>query len=132
MNELTFLLPWPPSVNVMWRSPRSGRLAGRTLLSAAGRSYRQAVADAMILQRVPWHSFKGKLGVHITAHPPDRRRRDLDNLPKAALDGLQHAGVIVDDSEIDELRIVRSRIVENGRLIVLVWELPCDTQREVA
>ncbi|WP_273704146.1 hypothetical protein [Candidatus Accumulibacter vicinus] len=29
-------LPFPPSVNSMWRTPRSGPLAGRTMLSEDG------------------------------------------------------------------------------------------------
>ena len=33
--------------------------------------------------------------------PPDRRRRDLDNLYKCLFDALGHAGVYEDDSQID-------------------------------
>lgn len=43
----------------------------------------------------------------IKASPPDRRARDLDNILKALLDALAHAGVYADDSEIDELHIYR-------------------------
>ena len=41
MVELT--LPWPPSVNGYWRHPTTGKLAGRHLISEAGRAYREAV-----------------------------------------------------------------------------------------
>ena len=103
-------LPFPPSVNSMWRTPRSGPLAGRTMLSEDGRRYRRAVADAVLEARMP-----------------DRRKRDLDNLPKAVLDGLTHAGVWLDDGQIDDLRVWRSdrmgrcvlvtiRVIESAQL----------------
>lgn len=47
--------------------------------------------------------------VQITVTPPDRRRRDKDNLLaslKAAFDGAQDAGLIADDSGLTYLPIV--------------------------
>lgn len=98
-------------------------MAGRVLLSQDGRSYRKACADAVLMQRVPRHRLLGKLAVKLTVNPPDRRARDLDNLPKGILDGLKHAGVIVDDSEIDDLHIVRDRVYPLGRIVVEIDEL---------
>lgn len=46
-----------------------------------------------------------QLKVTITAYRPDNRRRDLDNLLKAVLDALTHAGVYEDDHLICDLRI---------------------------
>lgn len=54
---------------------------------------------------------------------PDRRRRDLDNMPKALFDGLTHAGVWTDDSQIDDLRIVRSWAA-GGCVVVRIEALP--------
>ena len=39
------------------------------------------------------------------AFRPDRRRRDLDNLLKALLDSMTHAGVMQDDALIEDLRV---------------------------
>ncbi len=97
MIELT--LPWPPSTNTYWRT-----FQGRMIISAKGREYRKAVADQVLIQRGA-KSLAGKLVVEIEAWRPDNRRRDLDNLLKAALDGCTHAGVWVDDSNIVDLRI---------------------------
>lgn len=54
---------------------------------------------------------------------PDRRIRDLDNIKKALLDSLTHAGVYKDDFQIDDLRVVRREVVKGGYVIVHVAEL---------
>jgi crossover junction endodeoxyribonuclease RusA len=97
MIEIT--LPWPPSVNTYWRN-----FDGRMIISAKGREYRETVGDQMTVQRMVKH-YAGPLRVVIEAWRPDKRRRDLDNLLKATLDGLAHAGVYEDDSQIVDLRI---------------------------
>jgi crossover junction endodeoxyribonuclease RusA len=99
MMPLQITLPWPPSVNAYWRT-----VQGRMLISEAGRDYRKAVADQMLLQRAQKH-FDGPLQLTVEAYRPDKRRRDLDNLLKATLDSLAHAGVYEDDSQIQDLRI---------------------------
>jgi len=110
-------LPWPPSVNTYWRSPNTGKLAGRTLISEKGRSYRRAVIDTIMAAGIP-KAAAGRLDVTLTAFPPDRRRRDLDNLPKSILDALTHAKVIEDDSLIDRLLIERGPTHPDGKVRV--------------
>jgi len=58
--------------------------------------------------------------VRIDAYPPDKRRRDLDNIQKALLDALVHADVIEDDSLIDALSIQRHEAKEEGEVIVRI------------
>lgn len=55
-------------------------------------------------------------GNKIIAEPPDKRRRDLDNILKAPLDALTHAGLLIDDEQFDEINIVRGQLVPGGRL----------------
>lgn len=117
MIEIT--LPWPPSVNSYWRTPRSGPLAGRTMISEAGREYRAAVADQVLIQRAA-HRLAMPLSVDIEVIEPDRRVRDLDNLLKATLDSLTHAGVWEDDHQIDELRVWRIRGRIGGMLKIRI------------
>lgn len=115
-SGITLTMPWPPSVNKYWRT-----FQGRMIISAEGRSYRKAVADQVLIQRGAKH-YTGKLRVQIEAFRPDNRRRDLDNLLKAVLDGCTHAGVWEDDSNIVDLRIYWADTV-GGMLKVKVSEI---------
>ncbi len=122
-QSFVITLPWPPSVNTYWRSIMKGPLAGRVLLSEKGRDYRKAVAAAVFAQQIPVNGLTGKLAVWIHCMPPDRRARDLDNLPKGVLDSLHHAGVIRDDCDIDDLRITRFAIRPGGQLQIQISEI---------
>ena len=115
-SGITLTLPWPPSVNRYWRT-----FQGRMIISAEGRSYRKAVAEQVLIQRGAKH-YAGKLGVNIEAFRPDKRRRDLDNLLKATLDGCTHAGVWEDDSNVVDLRIYWADTI-GGMIKVHVREL---------
>lgn len=112
-------LPWPPSANRYWRHPDKGRLKGRHLISEEGRRYRSQVVIEVITQRVK-SLGKQSIRLHIDANPPDRRRRDLDNLLKSVQDALAHAGVLDDDSQIDDLRIVRGEVSAPGQLWIRI------------
>lgn len=109
-NELItkIVLPWPPSVNTYWRHPTTGKLAGRHLISAKGRAYRDAVRTLIAESRLD--RFSGPVAVDIQAYPPDRRKRDIDNVLKSLFDSLTHAGVWDDDYQIEDLRIRRYTI----------------------
>lgn len=109
------ILPFPPSLNRLWRN-----VNGRTVMSRAGRQYRDAV-----LREWAWAGHQGlgasALTVDTWAWLPDARRRDLDNLQKAVLDALQRAGAFRDDSQIVDLRIRRAGIDrENPRLEIVM------------
>ena len=92
---ITLELPFPPSVNTYWR-----RVNGKTLISAKGRAY--AAQVAWMTRRSARFPAGIRAAVVVEAFMPDRRMRDLDNLFKSLLDALVKAGVLVDDSVIDE------------------------------
>jgi len=116
MEMIEITLPWPPSVNTYWRN-----FDGRMIISVRGREYRETVGDQMTLQKMVKH-FKGQLKVEIEAFRPDKRRRDLDNLLKATLDGLAHAGVYEDDSQIVDLHIYWAKDI-GGMLKIKIEEI---------
>jgi crossover junction endodeoxyribonuclease RusA len=115
-------LPWPPSANTYYRHVSRGPLAGRVLLGEAGRAYRKAV-DAVVAQARARKALAVPLEVRIAAFPPDRRKRDLDNLLKSVLDCLEASGVIENDNLIESLSIYRAERVAGGQLEVQITAL---------
>ncbi|WP_394627979.1 RusA family crossover junction endodeoxyribonuclease, partial [Escherichia coli] len=96
-------------------------------ISEAGKRYRRDVA---LIVRQQWLklNLSGRLAIKIIAEPPDKRRRDLDNILKAPLDALTHAGLLIDDEQFDEINIVRGQLVSGGRLGVKIYEIMHDGQ----
>jgi Holliday junction resolvase RusA-like endonuclease len=106
-------LPYPPSINHYWR-----RVGPRTLISREGRRFRQRVMAILAALRIePLH---GPLAVDVEVHPPDNRRRDIDNVQKALLDALQHGGAYLDDSQVVRLAIVKREPVVGGKTLVRI------------
>lgn len=124
MEALSLTLPWPPSVNHYWR-----RVGNRTLISKEGRLFRKRVLATLSAQHI--EPMTGPLAVRVVAHPPDRRRRDLDNIAKSLLDALEHGGVYEDDSQIDRLSIERASVVKGGSVIVEIDAIePLSTENQ--
>jgi crossover junction endodeoxyribonuclease RusA len=118
-EPIELVLPIPPTVNTYYRHVTKGPMAGRTLISERGRRYRTAVGEIVRSRPRGTAVEHGRLAVSIEFRAPDRRKRDLDNLTKAVLDALTHAGIWADDSQIDDLRIWRSEHL-TGEIIVRV------------
>lgn len=117
---ITLTLPWPPSLNRYWRHPTSGPLAGRHLISAEGRAYRDQIMARLIEERLHNLRTQARLAVEAKAFPPDNRKRDLDNIFKALGDSLTHGGLWQDDSQIDDLRLIRGPIYRGGKIVMTV------------
>lgn len=101
--EVRVVLPWPPSVNGYWRAVGKivrRRVAVSQVISEKGREYRAAAIGAVLEQGSP--RVEGAVRVKEYFYPPTRRKYDLDNFRKASRDALVHAGVIQDDSLIEE------------------------------
>ena len=109
-------LPYPVSVNDLHKPIiRNGRPA--LVLTPQARAYRDAVAEAVLIQRAKrhrdptigatWHG-QADVAVTITVTPPDdKKKHDLDNVLKALFDGLKHADVFHDDDQVAELHVKR-------------------------
>jgi crossover junction endodeoxyribonuclease RusA len=107
------VLPYPPSINHYWR-----RVGPRTLISREGRRFRQRVMALLAARGV--EPLAGPLAVEVEIHPPDHRRRDIDNVQKALLDALQHGGAYLDDSQVVRLAIVKREPVDGGKTLVRI------------
>ncbi len=95
----------------------------RRFITQRGVDYRRDVSSIAMAQfGEKFEPLKGRLTVKIEVYPPDLRTRDLDNLCKAPLDALAHAGIYVDDSQIDVLVLVRCRSSKNPMLVCLIEE----------
>jgi len=109
-------LPYPPSVNHYYR-----RVGAKTLISRQGREYREDVCGILLAANL--RPLKGDLVLTMAVYPPDRRRRDVDNVLKAALDAMQHGGAYLDDSQIKELHVRMMAPVPSGKAIVTLARL---------
>nr|WP_299241427.1 RusA family crossover junction endodeoxyribonuclease [uncultured Halomonas sp.] len=117
------MLPFPPSTNTYYRAPSKGPLAGRHLMSAKGRAFRQQAVTAIVAQHRGEVTY-ARLSMHVTLYPPDRRKRDIDNHLKALADAVTHAGNIwVDDEQIDRLIVERGEIRKGGMCCVAIEAL---------
>lgn len=116
--RLTLVLPWPPTGNHATQHTR----AGRHYLTSEYKAYRLEVLARVLEARTrPLH---GRLAISLHAWPPDARKRDLDNVWKTTADAMQHAGVYADDSQIDDMRVLRMPVDrEHPRVNVFIQEL---------
>jgi len=110
------------TVSLPWPSPALSPNA-RGHWGVKARAVKRYRHDASALARVAGCRDLGcdRLAVAVTFHPPDRRRRDTDNMLasiKSGLDGIADA-LGVDDSAWT-LTIHRGDVVRGGRVDVVV------------
>lgn len=111
-------LPWPPTCNNLYI-----QVGNRRVMSREGKQYVKDVAKACDQQGIA-HVI-GRITVEMWAHPPDHRRRDLNNLWKVLLDSLVKAGVFGDDEQIDHETVHRESVEKDGCLnICLCGDYP--------
>lgn len=125
-DALRLTLPYPPSLNSIWRSivmTVRGKPQVHVLLSEKGREYRRTVLRQVEQAGSPATPAGSRLALHLQACPPDHRARDLSNLPKALEDALTHAKVWADDSLIDRLIVERGPVIKGGRVHVTITPL---------
>jgi crossover junction endodeoxyribonuclease RusA len=112
---ITLELPWAPSINHCHRL-----FQGRLILSREVRAYRQHVAA--ILRASPIKVALGPVAMRLDLYPPDRRRRDCDNVQKVVLDALQQGGAFLDDSQVVWLLTVKKEVMPGGKVVVTMGQ----------
>ena len=131
----TFRLPYPPSINHYFMerviTPRGGKPRVMKIVGKHGLAFRKAVAASIRERFGRISATDARLQVSIVAVMPDRRSRDIDNVLKATLDSLTQCGVWIDDSQVDDLRVIRGHVEKPGWLEVTVTRMPAVVQREL-
>ncbi len=110
-------LPISPTINHAYGIARNGR----KFIRQAGVEFRKSVCEIVAGRGI--ETITGRVSVFIAVHMPTKRRSDIDNRAKAVLDALTHAGVWLDDEQIDSLHIVRREVIKGGKLSVVVTEI---------
>jgi len=117
IQQVDITLPWPDSK----LSPN--HRGHWSVVAKAKKSYRQQCKAIALAGGVGClQGASGSVLVHLTFVPPDKRRRDLDNLlasMKAGLDGVADA-MGIDDSKWKLAIEMADDPVEGGRVLVEV------------
>ena len=96
---ITLVLPYPPTVNHMYRRAR-----GHLALTPEALAFRHAVRMIAMAQGVT--PITGPVAVFLDVYRP-RRWGDLDNLLKATLDALGNGIAYRDDQQVEQITAVR-------------------------
>ena len=120
---MEFELPYPPSVNHYYR-----HVGPRVLISKAGRKYREIVVARLRSRGI--EPLNGGIELWLEAYPPDRRRRDLDNLLKCVLDAMQYAGAYGDDSQIVRITAEKHEPMPPDGMLYIRMEELCNADAE--
>ncbi len=113
----TFTIPFPPTVNHMIRT-----FGKQRFMSAEYRAFTGMISVIVKRERVP-NFGEQRLAIAIELCAPNKRKFDIDNRAKPTIDALMKAGVMDDDSQIDQLHVKRGPIVKGGCAIVTVEAL---------
>ena len=117
-------LPFPPSTNNTYAN-----VNGRRVKTKKAREYTTTImwhcaqTNTDMSSALRSQGDAPRLAVTIDVHPPDKRRRDLANLEKLAIDAIfKYIGL--DDSLIDDLHLVRREVDRpNGKLIITITNI---------
>lgn len=137
MSEIRLVLQYPPSINHYWehkavRSRRTRRWVVLKYLSQRAREFRRHVIEAVIeqLKRAPQLRDRLAVEVHEFYGPVDEahddrtsQSQDIDNCLKPLFDAMEHAKVYTNDSQIDQLLVVKRRRAAIGRVEVYIRPL---------
>lgn len=112
-----FELPYAPSVNHYYR-----HVGARVLISRDGRKYREQVSNLITAEKIA--TMTGDIELHVQLYPPDRRRRDIDNVLKVLLDTLTIAKLYEDDSQVKRLAVEKLEpLIPEGKIVIGVKEI---------
>jgi len=109
-------LPLPPPLSSYY-----GVRGKSKYISAKGKAFIEKVTE--VVTELNYPTFENKVSIFICIYPADKRISDLDNRLKSCLDALTHAGAWLDDSQVDELCIIRKEPVKGGKCVVIIEDM---------
>ena len=112
--SLKLILPFPPSVNRLWRASKGGKV----YRSDKYTDWRNHARWALVEQR-KGQKITGPYTMILEAVRPDKRQRDLGNLEKAVSDVLQESGAVENDYLCQEMTL---RWVDSGPECLIILE----------
>jgi crossover junction endodeoxyribonuclease RusA len=119
--DLSVTLPFPPSVNRLWRQVRKSVIRSpeyESWLNTASWLVREAV-----LKTGDRKGVSGPYALYVRLCPPDRRARDLDNTLKALSDALKAGGAIEGDHLCQRIDAEWDSNVKDAHVLVLETKL---------
>lgn len=112
---ISFLLPYPPSVNRIYRIFKN-----RLVKSAEYKAWIDEAHKSILLQGTHRRCWTSPVRVVAAVGRPDKRKRDLDNVFKATADLIEAAGFVENDHLIHAWNIYWSSDVKNGVFVTLI------------
>lgn len=116
---MTITVPWPPSTNTAYATVK-----GRRVKSQKAREYTRSI-HALLATNNDWAVYATRVTatsiIHlaIAYHPPDRRKRDVNNHDKILIDAIFET-LAADDSQITHLTLSKHDVTQGGRAIVTI------------
>lgn len=118
-QHLKLALPFPPSINAIYAPTRKG-----IMLTKRARDYHDLFKKTLEKQ-VEIETCRGFLEAKIWVCPPDRRKRDCDNILKILFDAMQKCEVYENDSQIKKVEVIMDHWpFPDGAVIIELIEIP--------
>ena len=131
INEVVITIPYPPTINNYYKYRKSAHAVSISIyVGDEGLLHREKVQSLIIDHKrarsfkldIPYFSIE-RLSVEFYIYPPDKRKRDIDNVLKCGIDSLQHGLLFKNDNQIDKLYIERMSVEEYGKIIVHIKKI---------
>lgn len=121
---MTITLPWPPSTNTSYATYNNRRIK-----SQKARNYTQTI-QTLLHAHPTWQQTTqtitptSTIHINIQLHPPDKRKRDINNHDKILIDAIFQT-LNADDSQITSLTITKHPPQPPGHTILTIhWNTP--------
>jgi crossover junction endodeoxyribonuclease RusA len=128
------VLPYPPTVNHYWgrkhhvrrvfeKGKWKDKVICQNFIKREGEIFHKQVENILQYYRKK-EPYTGNVRLEVDIYPPDKRKRDTNNLLKALEDSLQKSKVIADDNQICVTLTRRCEIDRpNGKVIIRLLEI---------